>query len=235
MDTLDAVEARVVGCLIEKALTTPDQYPMSLNALLAACNQKSNRDPVMEADEETVFDALQRLRDRGWATMVMPSSGRVERWRRQVRERLGVDGLQEAILAELLLRGPQTPGELRTRVARMKPIESLEALAHALDSLARPGEGGQQRTALVRRLAPAAGERAERWMCLLCPQPAGVTAAAVAATGARRAPDGVARPAEVDGQRCEKVDARLAEVERRLAGLEELLATLRRELGVREM
>lgn len=231
MDTLDAVEARVVGCLIEKALTTPDQYPMTLNALLAACNQKSNRDPVMDLTEEAVFDALQRLRDRGWATMVMPSSGRVERWRRHVRERLALDGLQEAIIAELLLRGAQTPGELRQRVARMKPVESLDALTHALDSLGRPGGGDAPRAELAVRLSPAPGERAERWACTLCGQLAAVGANAAAGV---RGPSVAVRGADESESRCGEVDARLAEVERRLAGLEDLLTTLRRELGVRD-
>ncbi len=232
-----------MGCLIEKALTTPDQYPMSLNSLLAACNQKSNRDPVMTLDEEAVFDSLQALRGRGWVMMVMPSSGRVERWKRQVRDRLGIDTLQEAVLAELMLRGPQTAAELRSRCARMKPFESLEAMQNVLESMMKPvaaGDGEVGRDALVRRIPAAPGERAERWAQTLAPQAHAVAAAAgrageVSRGGGSSAGDvgGIgARIASGGDGDVTRFGSRMTEIEIRVASVERDVEAIKRELGM---
>jgi uncharacterized protein YceH (UPF0502 family) len=130
---LDLQERRVLGVLVEKAKTTPDAYPMSLNGLVAGCNQKSNREPVLDLDETEVEDALRRCQKRG---LVMRITGsRVERWRHLLYEAWHVDKIEVCILAELLLRGPQTEGELRTRAGRMEPIEDLDRLRNLLRSL----------------------------------------------------------------------------------------------------
>ncbi len=128
-----STERRALGVLIEKAKTSADAYPMSLNAVVAGSNQKSNRDPIMDLDEDDVEDALKRLKALGLATKVM--TGRVDKWRHLVYEAWHVDKREMAILAELLLRGPQTEGELRTRASRMDEIGDLEALRGFIKAL----------------------------------------------------------------------------------------------------
>lgn len=131
---LTAHERRVLGVLVEKAKTTPDAYPLTLNALVTGCNQKSNRDPILNLTDLDVEDALTSAQKRG---LVMRITGsRVERWRHYLYETWHVDKKDLAILAELLLRGPQTEGELRTRASRMEPLESLEELRAVLKPLA---------------------------------------------------------------------------------------------------
>jgi uncharacterized protein YceH (UPF0502 family) len=127
-------ERRVLGVLVEKAKTTPDVYPMSLNSLMTGCNQKSNREPIMNLSEENVEDTLAGLQPKGFVTRIQ--GGRVERWRHNLYDVWSVNKVELAILAELLLRGPQTEGELRQRASRMEPIDDLEALRAALKPLA---------------------------------------------------------------------------------------------------
>jgi uncharacterized protein YceH (UPF0502 family) len=131
---ISATDRRVLGVLIEKAKTTPEQYPLSLNAVRTACNQKSNRHPAMELDDEQVQDALDRLRKVG-AVALVQSGGRIERFRHLAYEWFLVDKVELAVMAELLLRGAQTEGELRTRASRMEPISDLGALRAVLDRL----------------------------------------------------------------------------------------------------
>ncbi len=131
---LPAIERRVLGVLIEKGKTTPDQYPLSLNGLVAGCNQKSNRHPQTEYEPEQVQVAVDRLRMMGAAAEVQGSS-RVPRYRHLAYEWLGVDKLEISVMAELLLRGPQTEGDLRGRAARMDPIADVAALRPILESL----------------------------------------------------------------------------------------------------
>lgn len=131
---LTVVERRVLGVLVEKAKTTPDAYPLSLNALTVGSNQKSNRDPVMNLNDEQVETALADLQQRGLVTKI--TGGRVDRWRHNLYEQWQVDKMELAILTELLLRGPQTEGELRGRASRMEPIDDLEALRQKLRPLA---------------------------------------------------------------------------------------------------
>jgi uncharacterized protein YceH (UPF0502 family) len=126
-------ERRVLGTLIEKSKTSADGYPMSLNALVSGCNQKSNRDPVLELDEDEVQDALNMLKSKALVTKVF--SGRTEKWRHLVYEQWHLDSREMAILAELLLRGPQTEGEIRTRASRMVEIPDLESLKGFLKPL----------------------------------------------------------------------------------------------------
>lgn len=135
---LSARERRVLGVLIEKAITTPDAYPLTLNAVRVGCNQKSNRSPLVELDEGDVEEALDRLRQLGVATEMF-GSGRVARFRHLAYDWLGVNKVEMAILAELLLRGAQTEGELRTRASRMEPIADLPALRSHLESLQSRG------------------------------------------------------------------------------------------------
>ena len=131
---LDTQERRVLGVLIEKGKTTPDAYPLSLNACTTGCNQKSNREPVLDLEEDDVEEALLRCKNRGLVAKVI--GGRVERWRHLVYEAWGLDKVTIAIIAELLLRGPQTEGELRGRASRMEPIDDLDALREHLKGLA---------------------------------------------------------------------------------------------------
>jgi uncharacterized protein YceH (UPF0502 family) len=126
-------ERRVLGVLIEKGKTSSDGYPMTMNALVTGCNQKSNRDPVLELEEDDVEEALTKLKGRALVAKVM--SGRVDKWRHLLYESWHVDKREMAILAELLLRGPQTEGELRTRANRMEPIPDLDALRGYLKAL----------------------------------------------------------------------------------------------------
>jgi uncharacterized protein YceH (UPF0502 family) len=130
---LDGQERRVLGVLVEKAKTTPDAYPMSVNALVAGCNQKSNRDPILYLTDLDVEDALARCQKKGLAIKI--TGGRVIRWRHNLYEAWHVDKVDLAVLAELLLRGPQTEGELRGRASRMEPIDDLDALRAVLRPL----------------------------------------------------------------------------------------------------
>lgn len=138
--TLPPIQRRILGVLVEKAKTTPDAYPLSLNAIVTGCNQKSNRDPQMNVDEHAVEDALDALRHAGVVTEVQ-GSGRVPRYRHHIKEWLGVDGTEVAIVTELLLRGAQSVGDLRGRAARMATgqLTDVHALKPVLDSLLAKG------------------------------------------------------------------------------------------------
>ncbi|HBO45232.1 MAG TPA: DUF480 domain-containing protein [Planctomycetaceae bacterium] len=135
---LSSIDRRVLGVLIEKAKTTPDAYPLSLNAVCAGCNQKSNREPLMALEPEDVEESLDRLRECG-AVAIVQGIGRVSKYRHYAYEWLGVDKVELAVMAELLLRGAQTEGELRGRAARMEPIAGLPELRPVLDSLKAKG------------------------------------------------------------------------------------------------
>jgi uncharacterized protein YceH (UPF0502 family) len=135
---LEGIERRVLGVLIEKAKTTPEAYPLSLNALRSGCNQKNNRSPLMQLEEPQIEEALDELRKVG-AAAVVQGGGRIDRYRHLAYEWLGVDKVELAVMAELLLRGSQTVGELRGRAARMEPIKGLSELQPTLDSLEAKG------------------------------------------------------------------------------------------------
>lgn len=130
---LDMRERRVLGVLIEKAKTTPDTYPLSLNSLTTGCNQKSNRDPLLNLSDMEVEDTLVRCQKKGLAIKI--TGGRVVRWKHNLYEAWHVDKVDLAVLGELLLRGPQTEGELRSRASRMEPLDDLDALRKALRPL----------------------------------------------------------------------------------------------------
>jgi uncharacterized protein len=131
---LGRIDRRVAGVLVEKAKTTPEQYPMTINGLINGCNQKSNRDPQMQLDEGDITDSLDRLKMAGAAAEIQ-GSGRVNKFRHLLYEWLGVDKVELAVMAELLLRGAQTEGELRGRASRMEPIADLTMLRTILDNL----------------------------------------------------------------------------------------------------
>jgi hypothetical protein len=157
---LQAVAARVLGSLMEKALTTPQHYPLTLPALVAACNQSSNRDPVVHYDDDTVRSALDELKQQRLVRFVLPSSGRTAvRYRHIVDETLALDRPQRALVAVLLLRGPQTVGELRLRTDRMTEFDGLEAVERELGLLAGLDEP------LAVGLGRRPGQKEERWIC----------------------------------------------------------------------
>ena len=135
---LGRVERRVAGVLVEKAKTTPDNYPLTLNSLVNGCNQKSNRSPQMQLDEEHVYDALEVLRKEG-AVALIQGDGRAEKYRHLMYDWLGVDKVELAVMAELLLRGAQTLGELRGRAARMEPIKGVSELQPVVEGLRQKG------------------------------------------------------------------------------------------------
>ena len=136
---LDPAEIRVLGCLIEKQRTTPDAYPLSLNALRAACNQTTNRDPVVAYDEETIREALRRLGRRGWTRLASGAGSRAAKYRHLLDENPGLSRDEQAVLAVLALRGAQTPGELRSRTERMRRFADFAELQQVLDGLIERG------------------------------------------------------------------------------------------------
>ena len=154
---LSFAERRVLGALIEKGFTTPEQYPLSLNAVVVASNQKSCRDPVSSLDEEAALDSLDSLRKKGFATLVRMEGSRVDRWKHRFGETLGLNAKEVAVLAELLLRGPQTDGEIRSRAARMTPLPDLDEVARILESLVSRPEP------LVERLGPPGRRRGVKY------------------------------------------------------------------------
>ncbi len=154
-------EQRVLGCLIEKRWTTPDQYPLSLNALRLACNQSTNRDPVTAYDEATVRDAAQRLCLYGLARLASGHGSRAVKYRHLAEEALGLDREELAVLAVLLLRGPQTPGELKARTERIARLDRLADVDRVLTAL-----GGRE---YVRRIGRRPGQKEDRFEHLLGP------------------------------------------------------------------
>jgi uncharacterized protein YceH (UPF0502 family) len=155
---LDAAELRVLGALMEKEATTPDYYPMSLNALLNACNQKSNREPVVNFDEETVETALHELRAKGLSSRISGES-RVPKHEQRFVEKFNLGRREAAVMCVLMLRGPQTVGELRGRTERIFNFDDLEAVESTLQRLAEMG--------FVKRLPRQAGYKEQRWAQLL--------------------------------------------------------------------
>jgi uncharacterized protein len=161
-DRLTDVEARGLGSLIEKEMTTPDHYPLSLNALTNACNQTSNREPVVQYTEATVADAIEVMRRRSLVRAVQQAGSRATKYRHLVNETLGTIARQTAVLGVLMLRGPQTLAELRTRVSRLVPVESLEDVETTLNQLI-----AREPAALVVRLPRRPGQKEVRYAHLL--------------------------------------------------------------------
>lgn len=161
---LTSIEVRVLGCLIEKQATTPEHYPLSTNALVNACNQKSNRDPVTDYDERTVMDAMLLVRQKGLARM--NSSGRTDKHRHILDDALGLDRDQLALLAVMMLRGPQSAGELKTRTERYPTSEGtgFESIAGIENVLAQLAGGVDP---FVANIGRASGQSQDRWAHLL--------------------------------------------------------------------
>ena len=166
MNLVTPVEARVLGSLIEKEGTTPEYYPLSLNALMNACNQKSNRDPVVEFDDSTVREALESLRHKGYATVITGGS-RVSKYAQRISETLNLGRRELAILGVLLLRGPQTLGELKDRSERFYSFADLSETERVLEKLAEWAAG-----ALAMKLDRQPGQKEARYAHLLCGEPA---------------------------------------------------------------
>ena len=155
----DAVELRVLGCLIEKQRTTPEAYPLSLNALRLACNQSTNRDPVVEYDEPTIRAALDRLSYKGWVRLASGPGSRAVKFRHLFDEAVGLAAAEIALLCVLMLRGPQTPGELKQRTQRLHPFASLDEIDGVLNGLIE--------RELVARLPRRPGQKEQRYEHLL--------------------------------------------------------------------
>lgn len=160
---LDEVEARVLGALLEKEITTPEYYPLSLNALVNACNQKSNREPVVTYDEETVLEGIDRLREKGLALVSTGRESRVPKYAQRLSEKFNFDRREVALLCVLLLRGPQTPGELRGRTQRMYEFDDLDGVEATLTRLME-----REPDPLVKRLARQPGTKESRYAQLFC-------------------------------------------------------------------
>jgi uncharacterized protein len=219
----DAVEIRVVACLIEKQRTTPDVYPLSLNALRLACNQATNRDPVVDYEEAVVSEALRRLALRGWTRLTSGAGSRARKYRHLMPEALGVDDAELALLGVLMLRGAQTPGELKQRSERLHAFADLAAVQATLDRLVERG--------YVARHERRPGQKELRYEQLLggfgeestpaaAPVEGDATEETVPATGSGEREPGLV-PAE----------DRLTRLERELATLRGELASLREALG----
>jgi len=166
MEPLDPVEVRVLGALLEKEATTPEYYPLSLNALVNACNQKSNREPVVEYDEDTVYDAVNRLREKKLAVTIT-GSGRVNKYAQRISETLNLGRRELAVLCTLLLRGPQTLGEIKDRSERMFSFGDASEAESVLDKLAE-----WPSNALIKKLARQPGQKEARYTHLLSGEPA---------------------------------------------------------------
>jgi len=207
---LTPLEARILGVLVEKEHTVPDTYPLSLNALTAGCNQKTSRDPVMEASEAEVLAAIEGLRDR---VLVVESSGsRVTRYTHNIGRVLQVPSQSVALLTTLMLRGPQTVAELRANSERLHRFTDASSVEAFLTELSERSAGG-----LVRLLPRAPGARESRWAHLLCGEPVITQAAAAPASG---------------GNASSELAARVSQLESEVAALRAFVARLSEQLGV---
>jgi uncharacterized protein len=207
-------QQRVLGCLIEKRWTTPDQYPLSLNALRLACNQSTNRDPVTDYDDTVVSDAAQRLARYGLARLASGHSSRAIKYRHLAEEALGLGREELAVLGVLLLRGPQTPGELKGRSERMAEIGPLEQVERILGALAERG--------YVERIGRRPGQKEDRYVQRVGGRGEGsASAAPPPALAAAASGPGVPRD----------IAARVDALETEVAALRSELAALRSELG----
>ena len=220
--SLTAEEVRVLGCLIEKSLTTPDDYPLTANALMRAANQSTSREPVVSYDPATVDRAATSLKSAGLVRFVHMASGRATtRYRHSVSEALGLDAAEVALLGLLLIRGAQTPGELKTRSERWHAFADTAAILDALEALAARHDG------LVMRLERQAGHKEARWTHLMVGHPV------LPAAGSQVA-SAVGGPDEFRGAGQESAGERIAALERRVDGLEAQMAELRTALGLGE-
>lgn len=223
---LSPVACRVLGSLAEKRLTTPNQYPLTVAALQTACNQKSARDPVMELSETDVQQGLHELRDEGLAR-TSPVRGRVPKHEHTLDVQLDLPPPDQAVLGVLLLRGPQTVGEIRTRTERWVDFADLEVVQAVLERLA-----DHQFLPLVTELPREPGRRETRWMHLLGDPEAVAPAAPTAAPAAAAPPDTARAPTRAElAERVEQLEQQVQELQRALADLHEQVAPIIEELG----
>ncbi|HEX8646774.1 MAG TPA: YceH family protein [Thermoleophilaceae bacterium] len=231
------VEIRVLGALIEKQRTTPDQYPLTLNSLRLACNQSTNRDPVVDYDEAAIKDALQRLRQRGWTRYAAGHGGRTAKYRHLLNEALGLAPDEMAVLCVMMLRGPQTPGELKQRTERLHPFGSLADVEETVGRLidrelaARVRRPGQKEDRFAQLLGGTGEGDAE-------PHPWPVEPAVAADPDEEERTTGLvaeARPVaavpDPPGDGLDVLSDRVSALERTVVELREEIAELRRELG----
>ena len=208
---LDAIEARVIGTMIEKRITVPDSYPLTINSIVNGCNQMSNRAPVTSLTEAEVTSAVERLRERSFAGLYTGAATRVPKYAERFAERLGIAAAETALLCELMLRGAQMPGELRSRAERMHPfadLSELESTLQAMSELTPP---------LVVQLPREAGARAAKWQHMLF-------------GGELPAADAVALPpSKMDREAA--LSERVSALETKVSELEEVLTALRIQLG----
>lgn len=208
----------MLGCLIEKQRTTPDTYPLSLNALRLACNQSTNREPVVDYDEQTVVEALRRLALRGWTRLASGAGSRARKYRHLLDQAFGLEDGEVALLAVLMLRGPQTPGELKQRGQRLHDFGDLASVQATLERLVEHGQ--------VARHERRSGQKEDRYEQLLggaspsAPVPPAASDSAVEPAAAEKAP---AEP--------QPAEDRLTRLEREVSELRDQLAALRAELG----
>ncbi len=208
----DAVEIRVLGCLIEKQRATPDAYPLSLNALRLACNQSTNREPVVDYDEQAVVEALRRLALRGWTRLASGAGSRARKYRHMLDQAFGLDDAEVSLLAVLMLRGPQTPGELKQRAERLHGFTDLASVHTTLERLVERGQ--------VTRHERRPGQKEDRYEQLL-----GGASAETSGSGNPVAEQAVA---STEG---ETAEPQLTPAEDRLTRLERELAELRSEFA----
>ena len=215
MTKLDAVEVRVLGALLEKEITTPEYYPLSLNALINACNQKSNRDPVMALDEGAVRDALDSLTGKNLVGHASSADSRVPKYTHHLQEVFNFDRRESAVLCVLMLRGPQTPGELRGRTERMYRFDDLSVVETALHRLM------EREPPLVMKLARQPGTKESRYAHLLCGEleewSAPAESSLVAAAGLQ------------DDQRITRLETELETLRKEVADLRQQLEDFRKQ------
>jgi uncharacterized protein YceH (UPF0502 family) len=211
---LDPVQARVLGALLEKDLATPEYYPLSLNALVSACNQKTNRDPVVSYDESDVRAALDSLRDLRLVAFVSGAGSRVEKYRHRLSELMNLTRGELAVLAVLLLRGPQTVGELKQRTPSMHPFEDLDIIDHTLQRLSE-----REPDPLAVQMPRLPGAREPRWSHLLSGEPVAPAALEFASPAEPGLRDRVAQ-----------LEATLSEVREELHLLRQEIDAIRRRL-----
>jgi uncharacterized protein len=208
---LNQIEVRVLGALVEKETTTPDYYPMSLNAVINACNQRSNREPVMNLDESAVREALDTLNEKGLAGPISSAESRVTKYAHRLQETFNFDRRETAVLCVLFLRGPQTPGELRGRTERMYRFDGLEAVESVLHRLI------ERELPLVKKLPRLPGTKESRYAHLLAGEvEAGVELNATSETGG-------------DTERIARLETAVAALQTEVADLRQQLTDFRKQ------
>jgi uncharacterized protein YceH (UPF0502 family) len=227
MQILNEIETRVLGSLIEKDITTPDYYPLSLNALVNACNQKNNRDPVMTLDENSVRNALTTLQEKRMAGPASGADSRVTKYEHRLQEVFNFDRREIAIVSVLLLRGAQTPGELRGRTERMYHFDALEDVVSTLDRLA------QREAPLVCILARQPGTKEYRYMHLFSGEPLEPTVSRAAvereAAASSAAPDSTVHAAPPPAQRLARLEEEVRTLRQELTEVQQQLAAFRKQ------